>query len=218
MLSRTAAVTVQLVVLSANYDIICLLKYEQEAEMRKPVKLRAVTAEEEQCIRRLVASRKEAIRLVQRARIIAAIMDDPNLCASHAGQQAGFVSLSAGPLWVKRFNAQGLAGLQDKPRSGRKPTHGAEVRSALISLALQKPRSLGYPFELWTLERLQRAFEERQGTHLSDSTIWTWLAEEGLEWKRQQSWFHEAEKHDPAFVEKRGPSSRLTLPRPHEPA
>jgi hypothetical protein len=29
---------------------------------------------------------------------------------------------------------------------------------------------------------------------------------EGFEWKRQQSWFHEAEKHDPEFVEKRGAS------------
>lgn len=53
--------------------------------MRKPVKLRTVTAEEEQEIRRLAASRKEAIRLVQRARIIAAMIDDPELCASQAG-------------------------------------------------------------------------------------------------------------------------------------
>ena len=67
-------------------------------------------------------------------------------------------------------------------------------------------RTLGYPFELWTLERLQRAFEERQQVHLSDSTIWEWLEAEGLEWKRQQSWFHNAEKHDPEFVEKRGAS------------
>ena len=61
-----------------------------------------------------------------------------------------------------------------------------------------------YPFELWTLERLQRAFKERQGVHLSDSTIWTWMEEEGFQWKRQQNWFHEAEQHDPEFVEKRG--------------
>jgi len=114
-------------------------------------------------------------------------------------------------MWVKRFNEEGLAGLQDRPRPGRKPTHSQEVRSALISLALQKPRSLGYPFELWTWERLQRAFEERHGVHLSGrrcgetaSTIWTWMDEEGFKWKRQQSWFHEAKKHDPEFVEKRG--------------
>jgi transposase len=48
------------------------------------------------------------------------------------------------------------------------------------------------------------AFKERHGVHLSDSTIWTWMDEEGFQWKRQQSWFHDAEKHDPEFVEKRG--------------
>jgi transposase len=82
------------------------------------------------------------------------------------------------------------------------------VRSALISLAVQKPASLGLPFALWTLERLQTAFYQRHGVHLSDSTIWTWLADEGLHWKRQQSWGHDAPRHDPAFVAKRGPSFR----------
>jgi transposase len=172
--------------------------------MPKRIRLRTLTAEEQAEIQRLAASRKESIRLVQRAQIIAAMAADPELTAGEAGLRVGYRSVGMGPIWVKRFNEEGVAGLEDRPRSGRKPTHGQEVRSALISLALQKPRSLGYPFELWTLERLQRAFQERQGVHLSDSTIWTWMEEEGFQWKRQQSWFHEAEKHDPEFVEKRG--------------
>ena len=130
------------------------------------------------------------------------------------GRRAG-LSGQSGCTWVKRFNEGGLAVLADAPRGGRPPTHGPEVRSRLVSLATQKPRSLGFPFELWTLERLQREFEEREGVHLSDSTIWTWLRDEGLHWKRQQSWFHDAEQHDPEFVEKRGPSSRCTPP--HQP-
>ena len=178
--------------------------------MRKPIKLRTLTNEEAAEIRRLAASRTEPFRLVQRARIIAAMMDNPNLYASEAGKQVGYRSPIMGVTWVKRFNAEGLTGLQDRKRGGRKPTHSQAVRSALISLALQKPKTLEYPFKLWTLERLQRAFEERQGVHLSDSTIWTWMAEEGFAWKRQQSWFHEAEKHDPQFVEKRGASSQPT--------
>jgi hypothetical protein len=31
------------------------------------------------------------------------------------------------------------------------------------------------------------------------------MDEEGFKWKRQQSWFHEAERHAPEFMEKRGP-------------
>jgi transposase len=172
--------------------------------MPKRIRLRPLTTDEKTEIHRLAASRKEPIRLVQRARIIAAMDRDSQLTATEAGFRAGFKSNAMGAMWAKRFNEEGLAGLEDRPRPGRKPTHSQEVRSALISLALQKPRSLGYPFELWTLERLQRAFKERQGVHLSDSTIWTWMDEEGFKWKRQQSWFHEVEKHDPEFVEKRG--------------
>jgi transposase len=178
--------------------------------MRKPVKLRTLTAEEVTEIKRLANSRTAPIRLVQRARIIAFMHEDPTMYASDAGLKAGFTSTIIGPTWVKRFNEAGIAGLQDKPRPGRQPTHSQAVHSALIALAIQKPETLGYPFKLWTLERLQRAFEEREHTHLSDSTIWEWLEAEGLEWKRQQSWFHDAEKQDPEFVEKRGASLRLT--------
>ena len=178
--------------------------------MRTPVRLRTLTTEEITEIKRLASSRKAPIRLVQRARVIASLLEDPRLYATEAGLKAGFKSSAMGAEWVRRFNEQGLKGLEDQPRPGKKPTHSPEVKSALIALAIQKPSSLGYPFELWTLERLQRAFEERHQTHLSDSTIWEWLDAEGLEWKRQQIWFHEAEKHDPEFVEKRGALSRHT--------
>lgn len=172
--------------------------------MPKRIALRTLTTEEEAEIRRLARSRKEPRRLVQRAQVIVAMLDDPSLPASRAGEVVGFKGAPMGIQWVKRFNEKGLAGLMDAERMGRPPTHTQEVRSALLDLALQKPRSLGYPFELWTLERLQRAFKERQGLHLSDSTIWTWVEAEGFRWRKQESWFHEAEKHDPEFVEKRG--------------
>ena len=174
--------------------------------MRKAIKLRSLTTEEEAEIRRLAASRKAPHRLVQRAQIITAMLDDPKLHATHAGFQVGFAGGQSGINWVKRFNEAGIAGLEDKPKAGRPPTHAPSVRSALISLAQQKPDTLGYPYKLWTLERLQTAFQERQGVHLSDSTIWEWVEAEGFKWKRQQSWFHDAEKHDPEFVEKRGAS------------
>jgi transposase len=174
--------------------------------MRKPVVLRTLTAEEVTKIKRLANSRTEAVRLVQRARIISNMIEEPTMCATEAGIKAGFVSSAIGTVWVKRFNEKGLDGLQDQPRPGRKPVHSQAVRSALVSLAQQKPETLGYPFKLWTLERLQTAFKEREGVHLSDSTIWEWVESEGFKWKRQESWFHEAEKHDPEFVEKRGAS------------
>lgn len=177
--------------------------------MPKRIAVREVSAEERQEIERLAKSRTAAARLVQRAQIIWAMLEEPTLSSTDAGLRAG-VSKATGPKWVKRFNEQGVAGLEDEPRPGRPVTHDESVRSRLLNLALQKPRTLGYPFSLWTLERLQRAFEEREGIHLSDSTIWEWVEAEGWRWKRQQSWFRDVEKHDPEFVEKRGPSSERT--------
>lgn len=182
-----------------------------EVQMTKPrVKLREASSEESRELRRLAKSRTESARKVQRAKLIVVMLDNPELPASDAAKQVGFSSDGAGPLWVRRFNEEGIAGLEDKPRPGAPATHTEEVRSRVIDLALQKPASLGYPFALWTIARLQTAMQERHGLHLAQSTLWEWLDAEGLDWKRQQSWFQEPERHDPEFVEKRGPSSGLT--------
>ncbi len=185
--------------------------------MQPRVQLREVERAEAAAVRRLAASRTEPAGVVQRAWVIRAILDDPALSATAAGRLAGFTREDAGPRWVRRFNAAGVDGLRDAPRAGRPPTHAPAVRDRLIALAVQKPRGVGEPFALWTLERLQRAFQARHGVHLSDSTIWTWLRDEGLVWRRQQSWFHEPARHDPAFAEKRGPSSGRTSRRLHAP-
>jgi len=58
--------------------------------MPKRIRLRALAAEEKVEIQRLAASRKESIRLVQRARIIAAMDEDPELTATEAGLRAAF--------------------------------------------------------------------------------------------------------------------------------
>jgi len=171
---------------------------------RKQIVLRTLTTEEIAEIKRLANSRTEPGGIVQRARLIQAMLDDPGLGATEAGFLVGYKSRASGSQWVKRFNAEGIAGLEDKPRAGRAVIHTEKERSQVIDLALQKPRSLGLPYELWTLSRLQIEYEERYGLLLAPSTIWKWLQAEGLDWKRQQSWFHAADKHDSEFVEKRG--------------
>lgn len=175
--------------------------------MPKRIQLRAMSGDEEQAIRKLAHARKESAEVVRRARLLEYLLDHPGIPASQAGKEVGFAGGGAGIEWVKRFNAEGISGLSNRPKPGRPVTHTEEVRSQALSLALQKPSGLGYPFAMWTLERLQVALREQHNLHLSRSTIWEWLEAEGLEWKRQQSWFHEPEQHDSEFVEKRGPSS-----------
>ena len=49
-----------------------------------------------------------------------------------------------------------LAALSDIPRSGRTPTITPEARAWVVSLACQKPKDLGYSYELWTMRLLSQ--------------------------------------------------------------
>lgn len=156
--------------------------------MPRQLKLRPLSDDELVAIKTLAGAEIESDIVARRAKVIAAMHVDPHLTASEAGLRAGFRSPQMGPIWVRRFNAEGIAGLEDRERSGRAPVHGPEVRRALITLALQKPGDLGYPYDYWPLKGLQRAFMDLEGVYLSDSTIWTWLDEEGLCWRQQSLW------------------------------
>lgn len=80
--------------------------------------LRPVTPEEERTLRALAASRTQPVRLVQRAKLLVMMLDDPAVSASVAGRRAG-LSGPSGCAWVKRFNAGRLDDLADAPRGGR---------------------------------------------------------------------------------------------------
>ena len=156
--------------------------------MPQHLRLRALSDEEIAAVRRLANAEVEDEDVARRARIIAEMLADPALKASEAGLRAGFRSPQMGPMWVRRFNTEGISGLVDRERPGRLPRHGPEVRQALIELALQKPREVGYPYDSWPLKGLQKAFADLHGVRLSDSTIWTWLDEAGLCWRQQELW------------------------------
>lgn len=49
-----------------------------------------------------------------------------------------------------------VAALDDQSRSGRPRSLTAEARAWLVALACQKPKDLGYPHELWTIDLLVR--------------------------------------------------------------
>lgn len=172
------------------------------------VKVRTLTEAEAQELARWAHARTAPHRLVQRAQIIGASAHGETVPA--IARQVGLSAFRV-RAWLRRFNQHGLAGLADAPRSGRPRQHDENARGTVIALARTKPLSLGYPFALWTLARLQQALRERHEVCVTPATIWKWLQAEGLVWKRQQSWFQV--KVEPAFVEKRGPSSRPTRGR-----
>ena len=110
--------------------------------------------------------------------------------------------------WLKRFNARGLDGLEEDVRSGRPPTYSAEQRSAAIDAALTRPADLGLPFACWTLDRLVAHLGEQKGIAMRRSRISEIFIQEGLKWRREETWF--GERVDPEFARKRGRSSGST--------
>jgi transposase len=74
-------------------------------------------------------------------------------------------------LWLHRFNDAGRAGLEDKPRKGRRATYTREHVSLVIQTALTKPQALGLPVASWTLDRLAASLGERHGLTMKRSRI-----------------------------------------------
>ena len=64
---------------------------------------------------------------------------------------------------VLRYNAEGLAGLHDRPRSGRRPRLDEEQRAARRQMVLDGPGVAATGLSAWTLAELCREVEERWG-------------------------------------------------------
>src|SRR5262245_2594818 len=117
--------------------------------MPAKVQLRELTAEEREAVARLAHSRTDEARLRQRARVIDRLAD-----GEPPGRVAAAVGLSRNQLyqWLHRFNAEGLAGLRDRPREGRPPTYSPEQVAEVVAAALTAPKDLGLDYACWTLD------------------------------------------------------------------
>ncbi len=169
--------------------------------MRGPLRLRELTSEEERVIGKLARSQSASKRLVERAKIIQLAKEGQTI-----PQIVQQLQLSEPMVrkWWKRFEQQGLAGLEDAPRPGAPPTYTPENKARVLEAALMRPTDLGLAFNSWTFERLAAYVHEHLGIHMQKTRIFEILQEEGLRWRKQETWF--GERLDPEFAQKRGPS------------
>src|SRR5262249_53328325 len=116
------------------------------------LRVRELTVEERKEIERLAHARTAPARVVERARIIWAAAQGERAPAIARQLRLGADTVR---LWLKRFNARGLEGLRDEPRTGRPATHPPEQVGEVIAAALTRPDALGQPFGSWTLDRLE---------------------------------------------------------------
>ena len=104
--------------------------------------------------------------------------------------------------WVKRFRADGVAGLQSRPRERR----SAGRRQKLLAVFLpetvhQSPRTVGLARDRWTLELLQDQCYRQTGERPSLESIRRALKRFGYSWKRAK---RTVTSPDPEYQRKKG--------------
>jgi transposase len=104
------------------------------------------------------------------------------------------------PRWLKRYRAEGMEGLHDAPRPGRPSSMTEVYKAELLAAVRRRPRSLGLPFSLWTLQRLVDALAEKTGIRVSDETVRRALKQAGIVLSRPQ---HKISSPDPEYAVKK---------------
>lgn len=110
--------------------------------------------------------------------------------------------------WIKRFNAEGISGLFDEPKSGAPKQVTDAYRERLLVVARRRPRSLKQPYSLWTLQRLVDFMAEETGLRFSTETVRLILKANDIVISQPQ---HKVSSPDPEYaVKKRGLKSSET--------
>jgi len=174
------------------------------------LRVREVTEEERAKLERLVRAKSAPVRLVERARIVLAALAGRS--APQAAAEVGVTAATARQ-WLARFNAAGLAGLDDAPRAGRPRTYAEPEQRLVVAKARSvppKPDGQEVPPTChWTLDRLQEELN-KDGVPSRRSQIRRLLKAEHVKWQKPRTWL---ESDDPDFAEKRGASSGSTPTR-----
>ncbi|MBV9232312.1 MAG: helix-turn-helix domain-containing protein [Chloroflexi bacterium] len=184
--------------------------------MPKILHVRAAQDErEERQVRKLAASRHGPADWIIHARMVALSWDGKRVetiakeleCSAQTVRRC-----------LHRFDALGIEGLGDRPRSGRPCRITEAERSKLIALARQAPpgRLERQADELvardeegsaqWSLNALAQAAKEA-GIRVKRSQIRTILLREGVRWRRTHSW---GTSSDEDFAPKEPRSSSIT--------
>ena len=170
--------------------------------MRKPLEIPELTAAEADALDRLYRTTRQ-VRLRTRAQIVLL-----------AGEQR-LTAPAIAPIvredeqtvrrWLKRWLAEGIAGLQDRPVPGGPAKITEAYREQLLAAVRRRPRSLGLPSSLWTLQRLADHLAEVTGLRLSYETVRVALKVGGIALRRPQ---HTVTSPDPEYQGKKRRSSR----------
>ena len=129
------------------------------------VRVLTVTAQDRAELERRVRAKGSPARTVERARIV--LLSTEGLTGVEVAERVG-CSEPTVVLWRQRYAAGGLAALEDRPREGRPPTIGDDVRLDIVWRTLQPP-----PPELGITHWSSRLLAKQVGVdHATVARVW----------------------------------------------
>jgi transposase len=135
----------------------------------------------------LSRSRRREARLVHRARIVLACLEGKQMEQVARELDTSVPSVAK---WRQRFAAAGLAGLQDRPRTGKPPRDGPAFGDRLLQLLEQRPPA---GLSHWDGPAVAAALGA------SVHAVWRVLRREGIDLQRWRRW---CVSTDPEFAPK----------------
>jgi transposase len=156
-----------------------------------------LTAAEEAMLRGRVRSGRTEHRDRVRAAIVLAAADGASNTAIAVDLQ---LCVDTARKWRRRFCSERLAGLTDRPRSGRPRTFTAVQAASVTALACTLPAETGVPLARWSSTELaDEAIGRGVVTSISASTVRRMLARDAIKPWQHRSWIF---PRDPEFETK----------------
>ena len=124
--------------------------------MRPPLEIPVPTAEELETLGTLYRATRAA-RLRTRAQIV--LLAGEQRLAAPAIARIVREDEQTVRRWLRRYLAEGIEGLKDRPTPGAPGKVTPAYREQLLAAVRRRPRSLGQPSSLWTVRRALAAAE-----------------------------------------------------------
>ena len=157
--------------------------------------IRSLTSEEEIELNNIARNGTD-VKFARRAQVILA--SNARTPVKQIAKVLGYSHLQVRRI-IHSFD-EGVDGIRPKYQGGRPPTFNEEQRRAVVELAENHPKDLGYPLSQWSLSQIQLVLiKEKKISYISRPTIRTILREAGLSYQRTKTW---KQSNDPYFRKK----------------
>jgi transposase len=165
--------------------------------MLKPLEIPPLTAEELGALENLYRTTKD-VRLRTRAQIVL-LAGEQRMTAPAIVKMVREVDQTVRN-WLKRWMAEGIEGLKDRPMPGAPSKITKTYEEQLLFAVRRRPRSLGQPYSMWTLQRLADYMAEQTDIRASYETVRLLLKDGEIVLSRPQ---HKISSPDPEYLVKK---------------